>query len=420
MLQDGRTYDGTMRVGFALCLKASNAQESLEYMPPPDALKVAWLGGYWKYPAGDLLSDDLRARCISAARSAGTAPVSRSMLHEVYAALGDSLQRLFGGPEPSPQDLTKTYRKQPELAAYLIARLALASNLPMEQVKTRLVEAERVMLEVPDSHGKSCVTSFLNRCRGVCEIKPFGQGAGKECWEMAHPHFQRSISSQPNANALFWFGMYWLNSGRQLDAAIALMRKSLLLDPDFKGPYVNLGVAYLRHSKYEKAIEISRAGLARFPDSPQCHYHIAVASYQKAFRLFEVPQLPPQVEITSNVDSSSFDITRFVLVGTPYTVSGSDDPYRSDQRCGTTDELTTEVRGAIRLLLSTVAEEMDAAREHDEGQKRINSRQKRSPWLKEDEAMYSAAKGQAGCGQVDLKPIEVPASWGWRFMNYRI
>merc|ERR1712193_361089 len=106
MLQDGRTYDGTMRVAFALCLRnSSNNVASLDKMPNPQDLKVQWLGGYWKFPKGDLLCDDLRSRCVSAARTAGTTPVSPAVLHEVYAALGDSMQRLLGGPEPSPQDL---------------------------------------------------------------------------------------------------------------------------------------------------------------------------------------------------------------------------------------------------------------------------------------------------------------------------
>ena len=46
-----------------------------------------------------------------------------------------------------------------------------------------------------------------------------------------------------------------------------------LLDPDFRAPYVNLGVAYLRMKLFEEAIHISEACLDRHPSSPQCQHH---------------------------------------------------------------------------------------------------------------------------------------------------
>ena len=46
-----------------------------------------------------------------------------------------------------------------------------------------------------------------------------------------------------------------------------------LLDPDFRAPYVNLGVAYLRLKLFEEAIHISEACLERHPSSPQCQCH---------------------------------------------------------------------------------------------------------------------------------------------------
>merc|ERR1712166_780072 len=83
------------------------------------------------------------------------------------------------------------------------------------------------------------------------------------------------------------------------------MNRSLLLDPDFRSPYVNLGVAYLRlanaafsngdfaeeNAMYRKTIEVSKAGLSRFPQSPQCHYHIAIATCQLAIARQAVPSL---------------------------------------------------------------------------------------------------------------------------------
>ena len=57
-----------------------------------------------------------------AARTSGTALVRSSVLAEVYSALGDSVQQLFGGVDPSSKMLADRYRETPELAAYLTAR----------------------------------------------------------------------------------------------------------------------------------------------------------------------------------------------------------------------------------------------------------------------------------------------------------
>merc|ERR1711920_135382 len=44
------------------------------------------------------------------------------------------------------------------------------------------------------------------------------------------------------------------------------------------------GLAYLRNGDFVKAIEISEAGLDRFPMQQQCRYHLGVAVYMEAVR----------------------------------------------------------------------------------------------------------------------------------------
>lgn len=48
-----------------------------------------------------------------------------------------------------------------------------------------------------------------------------------------------------------------------------------------------MGAAYIRLGEYERAIEVSNACLQRFPESPHCNYHLGVASYQQAVKIFE-------------------------------------------------------------------------------------------------------------------------------------
>lgn len=48
--RDGRCYDGTMRVTFAL-RRRMGASEALT----PEDIEVDWLGGYWKLPYADMM-----------------------------------------------------------------------------------------------------------------------------------------------------------------------------------------------------------------------------------------------------------------------------------------------------------------------------------------------------------------------------
>jgi len=298
-------------------------------------------------------------------------------LQEVYAALGDSMQQLFGGAEPTPQELLAWYQHQPELAAFLIARLGMSGQkFDTEKAQTRLNIAQ-IALEESESPGKKCVYSYLCRAHGIAEIKHNIYGASIDRWRCAEEHFQKSVEVLPrNANALFWLGMAALEDGR-LDEAVDLMNRSLLLDPDFKGPYVNLGVAYLRQGKYHKCIEISNAGLARHPDTPMCNYHIGVASYQTAVRMYE----QPDETVTAN---------------------------------GNLNEL-------LELSLGLCGDELAAARESELGQKRAPSMTGRheSPWLEADDQMLAEALALGGCRSPAPRSIEVPPSIGWRFFVWR-
>ena len=68
--------------------------------------------------------------------------------------------------------------------------------------------------------------------------------AKSKCFDLPllrQEHFVQALDSFPsNSNALFLLGMAALEMGL-LESAVELMNKSLLLDPDFRAPYVQLG-----------------------------------------------------------------------------------------------------------------------------------------------------------------------------------
>eukprot|EP00413_Alexandrium_margalefii_P016579 CAMPEP_0204543970 /NCGR_PEP_ID=MMETSP0661-20131031/20167_1 /ASSEMBLY_ACC=CAM_ASM_000606 /TAXON_ID=109239 /ORGANISM="Alexandrium margalefi, Strain AMGDE01CS-322" /LENGTH=470 /DNA_ID=CAMNT_0051550709 /DNA_START=1 /DNA_END=1409 /DNA_ORIENTATION=+ len=287
-VKDGLEYDGTMRISFVLSRRRGGSGGSpktnysnplVEPCPPANELAVEWIGGYWKLPKEDVESNNIRASVISAARTAGTDYVAAPHLLEVYAAMGDSIQQLFGGSEPSPRMLSDSYSDQPELATYLTARLAIAMR-DLSRVRMALKLASSVVLKAPEGPARCSAESFLNRGYGILEAltPPYK-------WSDARDFFRRSVELLPtNAAALYLLGMSELELGNAKEAA-SIMERSLVLDLDFKAPYVNLGVAYLRLGRFDEAIEMSEALLKRHPESPQCHYHIGVACYQKAHRL---------------------------------------------------------------------------------------------------------------------------------------
>jgi len=388
--KDGKEYDGTMRIAFAISRRNGESKKKseygspksdysnplLEYTPPAEELLVDWIGGYWKLPKEDVESINIRASVISAARTAGTAYVDNEHLHEVYAAMGDSVQQLFGGSEPSPKMLAERYSEQPELATYLTARLAIAMR-DLSRVRMALKIASSIIVKAEDGPVKRSAESFLNRGYGVLEAMtpPYK-------WPAARDYFAESVAQLPtNAAALYLLGMAELELGNSTPAK-QLMERSLLLDLDFKAPYVNLGVVYLRLRKFDAAIEVSEALLKRHPESPQCHYHIGVACYQKA----------QHMESTVNL-------------------------RLADKR----KEVDTLKQRAIAELMES--------RECEEGQRllyrgiRGGPGKQDSPWLDADDEMIESLKkmrSSSALGQsARLAPVGLPDNVGWRFYGWR-
>ncbi|CAJ1436830.1 unnamed protein product [Effrenium voratum] len=372
ILRQGRLYDGTMRVCFAL-RRRKGASETLT----PEDIEVDWLGGYWKLPSADMNSNLVRERIISQAKT-GTAPVKPYILTEIYAALSAALQQLFGAAEFTSARLAEQYRSQPELAAYLTARCAMSMREP-EQRLQGLRDVERSTMRFTSSPAKSCVQSFVHRAHGVL----IARGPGADRWKLAQEHFDKAIEVYPtNSNALSLLGICALELG-QLQRALILMNKSLLLDSDFRAPYVNLGVAYLRLAVSEegekaqdlffRAIEISEACLIRHPASPQCNYHIGVACAQL-----------------------------FFLERDPLTPAAAEFRRRSRQEL-----LEARQSAEARRRLS----------DWQEAQARGTARKQQAPWLSVDDKTLQAVEAPMPPAP---KPIKLPEYVGWRLFFWRV
>ncbi|CAJ1372911.1 unnamed protein product [Effrenium voratum] len=395
VLKEGKLFDGTMRVGFVL-LHKKEVSKGVDQKPnsadgpngggasdvpiQPEELAVHWLGGYWKLPKQDMGSTELRDRVVSAARTSGTAPVRSSLLAEIYAALGDSVQQLFGGVEPSTKMLAEHYKQQPEIAAYLTARFAL-SNREQSRMKKMLYDAQVLANKLPEARGKHFTESFIARCYGVLEAR----SDAKDRWDTAKRHFQKSLKHlQSNANTLYLLGMAALELGKCGDA-VSFMSRSLLLDPDFRAPYVNLGVAYLRMKLFEEAIHISEACLDRHPSSPQCQYHIGVAACQLALLI--------------------------------------------EARGKGGAELPLAEKMLYEHLRRRATECLSTAQSSEEGQKRKpqgNLRLPEPPWLEVDSLMLQAMAvdglSRTGGYRQETQPLRefrLPPTVGWRIFGWR-
>jgi len=385
---EGKEYDGTMRVAFALRRKGSsekgpdsplgeNSQlsrlnTSRSEMPPAEDLEIEWLGGYWKLPKVDISSPKLRERIISAARTSGTAYVAKNHLQEIYAAMGDSIQKLFGGTEPTISTLAESYDHTPAYASYFIARAAVALKdlgSCRKAMKSAAAELEK------SEHGfeRECSRSFVTRGFGVFDAM---QPPGK--WKEALVYWEESIEALPcNASTLYLIGMAHLEMENP-SRAVDYMHRSLILDLDFKAAYLNLGVAYLRLNRLEEAVACSEACLRRHPESPQCHYNIAVACYFQAKNM-----------------------------------EGTLNP-------------TTELREEYERLRKRSLTELTEARESDEAQRMLSRGRCDVPFLDEDDMILEAvrpSRGQLGKPKEPprkgMRSPEIGPRTGWRFFGWR-
>jgi len=237
-------------------------------------LHIQWHGGYWKLPEKDTDSDDLRGRIISKA-SQGTRPVRRSHLLEVFSALGDCFEQVFGAPELSFSEVLKRYEQFPVFASFTVARLSYVPQSSNPARVDHLLNQAKQKLTESVGRPRSVVEAYILRLQGVSEML-----AGK--LKTAAGIFEEALRIMPtNATAMYLLGMCQLDLG-EWNEAIALMRRSLALDPDFKSPYVNIGFGCIKLQMWDEAIRMSREGLDRHCTMAHLHYNMGMGYYMQA------------------------------------------------------------------------------------------------------------------------------------------
>mmetsp|Transcript_55733 Transcript_55733/g.172941 ORF Transcript_55733/g.172941 Transcript_55733/m.172941 type:complete len:501 (+) Transcript_55733:232-1734(+) len=118
--------------------------------------------------------------------------------------------------------------------------------------RAALDQAKTALREEKDGPAKLCAESFIARGLGVFALQvPYSA-----CWPQAQVHLQRSLKHHPfNASSMYLLGMIKMEDWEpDLEQAVLLMARSIVLDPDFRGPYVNLGAAFLRLGSSEAAM----------------------------------------------------------------------------------------------------------------------------------------------------------------------
>lgn len=282
----GIGFDATLRVSFALLRKDPVTWDDSGPTVDDDTFLVGWLGGYWKLPPaaateqGNETLDDIRARLVSSFNSAEkrTAEVAKHDLHSVYSILEPAVIQIFRASNASIQNLRSTYKPDPCFCAFSVARAAAAIRVP-----TKLKKAEDLFKltwdvlssplgSIQPSLPYHAVTSYIYRNIAVCEIMQKDRKKAKIM-------LQRALENLPtNANAYYTQGQLLIDQGEYAEALVSLTR-AVLLDPDFKLPYVCLGNCQLHLGNHEEAIKAAKACMSRFPDAPMADFIIGQALY---------------------------------------------------------------------------------------------------------------------------------------------
>jgi len=305
--KDGANYDATMRIGFVL-LRSQDSADS--------KFRVEFLGAYWKLPSEPMTSQDIRARCISKARS-GTAVVDNNDLHDCYDELRPALASVFASDKAGASSIITRYNKNPSLFAFTLARQAAEHVKRQGRSKVREVSAEgesspgcssfaddietlpmrcltlahkRLQARLPqewervsqrDTNEAERVFVKL-RCTSLFSLSYVERQMGymyanRDDWENAETHFRRSLLAHPlNATSEYLIGVCHLKRAENNEAMFRFVR-SLRLDPEFKAAYVNIGVVALTLKDWSVAILVSEAGLKRHPQAFQCNFNMGLA-----------------------------------------------------------------------------------------------------------------------------------------------
>lgn len=283
--------DGTLRVSFVL--HRATALGDSECPEEPESFMISWLGGYWKLPRmspvdesvpgaeGQSLEESLdaaRAQTVSSFSTAEkrTAEVEAAHLDEVCAALTPALPKVFQAGPLSMQALLSNTRKEALLSAFALARTAAAMRAEKMKKALGILDIAKNLVKLDGRQGNDLpersVLSYIERNKGICHfmLKQFDQAGSM---------FDSSVHHLPsNATAHFARGRR-LEVRKDFNEASLCFQRAITLDPDFKLPYLALGMCFLHLRRFSAAMDAAHACLARHPDAPLAQFIIGRSCY---------------------------------------------------------------------------------------------------------------------------------------------
>lgn len=266
--EDGRYYDGTLRVGFALLDDS-----------------VTCLGAYWKLPDVPIDETDaeLSTRVVSHTHGgSGTASCSAQDLKAVWAVLEGTLPRIFdwGTDAVTIPHLMLRYQDDPLLLMVALLRIAggYAERNPEES--KRILSLAEKMRPTSSDRMQTRVRSYMLRSKGTCLARSAISSGGPR-WSMAEALYDDALAQMPESSAAAYLAGMARFSRRAYTRAAAHFARSLVADCDFAPAYSQLAICCLLLNAPDACIGISEAMLVRHTRIAAGYHHIAAALYAK-------------------------------------------------------------------------------------------------------------------------------------------
>lgn len=262
---DGRGFDGTLRMGFALA-----------------AGTVKLLGSYWKLPDAsvDSVKADLSTRIVSHTHGgSGTAACSSEDEASAWGSLQDALLQIWSlcDKHSSVCGLIGQYSHDPLFLALVLARVAAGQVVESADVADKTVFLAEQMLAEKSEQRTNSVRSYVTRTRGTLLARR--TGAGSVDWKSAAPLYDEAVAAMPqNAAATYLAGMARLTAGAHVSAG-KLFARSLAADCDFAPAYNQLATCCLLLGDSHACLQICEAMLLRHSRVAAAHHLIAMALY---------------------------------------------------------------------------------------------------------------------------------------------
>ncbi|PIP97192.1 MAG: hypothetical protein COW75_07755, partial [Rhodobacterales bacterium CG18_big_fil_WC_8_21_14_2_50_71_9] len=155
--------------------------------------------------------------------------------------------------------------------------IALADLLRRREAYVESAEAYGRAIEIVEAAGRADWTLFYQR--GVAHER-----AG--AWDAAEADFKRALTLSPDQPlVLNYLGYSWVEMGRNLDEAMAMIRMAVDMRPDDGYITDSLGWVHYRLGNFAEAVEWLEKAVALAPVDPVINDHLGDALWRVGRRL---------------------------------------------------------------------------------------------------------------------------------------